>query len=54
MVASSYGVQFYTGRTAIVDATAFIEALGSGTLVDFECWAESENTMILIVYAVSQ
>ena len=54
MAGSNYGVQFYTGRSAITDATAYIETLGLGTLVDFECWAEAENTMIMIVYSVSQ
>jgi hypothetical protein len=53
MVGASYGVQSYTGRTAITDATVFIESLGANTLVDLECWAEAENTRVMIVYTVS-
>jgi hypothetical protein len=50
MVGTTYSVQTYTGRTAVTDATAFIEALGADQFVAFQVWAESENTRVMIVY----
>jgi hypothetical protein len=54
MAGTVYSVQNYTGRTAVTDATAFIEALGADAFVEVECWAEAENTRIMIVYKTGQ
>lgn len=54
MAGTTYSVQEYTGRTAVTDATAFIEALAADSFVQFQCWSESENTRIMIVYKTGQ
>jgi len=54
MVGTTYSVQTYTGRTAVTDAVTFIEALGADAFVEFEVWAESENTRVMIVYKTGQ
>jgi acyl carrier protein len=46
----TYSVKNYSGRTAIADATTFIESLGADSLVALEIWAEAETPSVMIVY----
>jgi len=50
MVGVVYGVQVYTGRTAVADAKTFIEALGAEGHVQTIAWSEAETPTIMIIY----
>lgn len=46
--------EVFTGRTAIADATAFIESLANADdLVELEGWGEAETATIMVVWKIT-
>lgn len=46
--------EVYTGRTAIADATTFIESLANvNDLVELEGWDEADTPTIMVVWKVT-